>query len=179
MGWLLAIGILLAGLGWLALRRAGQLRRASGLPTGRLIYADTSGWQPPPTPFYSESYRLTGRPDYLVRTEAGLIPVEVKSGQAPRLPYLGHLLQLAAYCLLIEETTGQAPPHGLLKYRDALYEVDYTAELHSLRSLRSELLHTLAEMRQAYEAENVPRHHSQPNRCAACDFRHMCGEALE
>jgi CRISPR-associated exonuclease Cas4 len=88
------------------------------------------------------------------------------------VPYLGHLLQLAAYCLLVEETSGQTPPHGLLKYADALYEVDFTQEL------RRELLETIAAMRQARLAKTVGRSHQQPGKCAACGFLHMCDEAL-
>ena len=174
MAWLAAVALLLLLLGWLSMRRAGTLRRDSGLPEGRLIYADSSqtDWQPPVKPLYAARYNLVGKPDYLIRTGQGLIPVEVKSATAPDLPYLGHLLQLAAYCLLVEATTGQTPPHGLLKYADALYEVDFTAEL------RAELLDTLAKMRQARRSENVIRNHDQPNKCAQCGFRLACDEAL-
>jgi CRISPR-associated exonuclease Cas4 len=174
MAWLAAAALFLCLLGWVSMRRAGALRKESGLPAGRLVYADSSqpDWHPPAKPLYSARYRLVGKPDYLVRTGQGLIPVEVKSSQAPEWPYLGHLLQLAAYCLLVEATTGQTPPHGLLKYADALYEIDFTTEL------RAELLDTLAEMGQARLAENVARNHDQPNRCAHCGFRRICGEAL-
>jgi CRISPR-associated exonuclease Cas4 len=113
-----------------------------------------------------------GKPDYLVKTGRGLIPVEVKSGPAPAVPYLGHLLQLAAYCLLVEETTGHAPPHGLLKYTDALYEVDFTPEL------RRELLVTLDEIRQARQAPTAHRSHQQPGKCAACGYRYTCDESI-
>jgi CRISPR-associated exonuclease Cas4 len=138
------------------------------------VYADdpTGAWHINDKPLFSTTHNLVGKPDYLVKTKKGLIPVEVKSAPTPTIPYLGHLLQLAAYCLLIEETTGQAPPHGLLKYADALYEVDFTLEL------RRELLATLIEMRQARLSENVSRSHSQANRCAACGMRHGCDEAL-
>ena len=116
-------------LAWLALSRAAALRRETGLPTGRLIYADTDqNWRPNDDPLYSATHHLTGKPDYLVETPAGIMPVEVKSTETPNIPYLGQLLQLAAYCLLVEEKTGHAPPHGLLKYSDALYEVDFTPE---------------------------------------------------
>jgi len=174
MLWLLILALILIGVGGFALSRATTLRRESGLPAGRLIYADTAGqdWQPNHKPLYSPVHHLTGMPDYLVDTARGIIPVEVKSSQAPDIPYLGHLLQLAAYCLLVEETTGQAPPHGLLKYADALYEVDFTPEL------RRELLDTLADMRQAHLAENVHRDHHQPGKCRACGFYEECGEAL-
>ena len=174
MLWLLALTFILLLLGWLALRRAGDLQRQSGLPAGRLIYTDTftSDWHPPAKPLYAAGHNLVGKPDYLVHTAQGLIPVEVKSNNAPDLPYLGHLLQLAAYCLLVEETTGQTPAHGLLKYADALYEVDFTPEL------RQELLDTLAELRQARLSENVSRNHDQPAKCRACGWRYVCDEAL-
>lgn len=174
MGWLVPVALGLMVWGWLLLRRANTLRQESGLPAGRLIYSDTaSDWLPNNTPFYSATHHLTGKPDYLVQTPSGaIIPVEIKSSSAPSVPYLGHLLQLAAYCLLVEETTGQRPPHGLLKYADALYEVDFSWEL------REELLATLAAMRAAHLAETVARSHEQPARCHACGFYERCEEAL-
>jgi CRISPR-associated exonuclease Cas4 len=172
--WLLALALILLAVGWLLLRRSGALRRATGLPTGRLIYSDTypTDWHTPPKPLYSQTHNLTGKPDYLVRTKQGFIPVEVKSANAPPVPYLGHILQLAAYCLLVEETMGRMPPHGLLKYADALYEVDFTPEL------RGELLDTLAEIRRDRQARNVKRSHDQPNKCVMCGFRQVCDEAI-
>lgn len=174
MLWLIALALILLLSGWLLLGRSTAMRRGSGLPPGRLSYADTASpeWRLNHQPLYSATYNLVGKPDYLVETKKGIIPVEVKSTRSPDIPYLGHLLQLAAYCLLVEETTGQRPPHGLLKYADALYEVDFTQEL------RRELLDTLAEMRQARLAESVHRSHQQPHKCAACGFGPICDEAL-
>lgn len=172
MLWLFALSLLLLIFGGLALARSTRLRQESGLPTGRLIYADSADWLPVSQPLYSKTYQLVGKPDYLVKTTAGVIPVEVKSAPAPKIPHLGHLLQLAAYCLLIEETSGRTPPHGLLKYANALYEVDFTPEL------RRELLETMGQMRQARLAATVARSHQQPGKCAACGFYETCEEAL-
>jgi CRISPR-associated exonuclease Cas4 len=173
MFWLFILALILIVGGRLSINRATTLHRESGLPTGRLIYADTSrDWRANENPLYSATYRLTGKPDYLVETSKAIIPVEVKSTPTPEIPYLGHLLQLAAYCLLVEETTGRTPPHGLLKYADALYEVDFTPEL------RRELLDTMTEMRQARLAETLNRDHDQPNKCLACGFYDVCEEAL-
>jgi CRISPR-associated exonuclease Cas4 len=173
MLWLFVLALILLVLGRLSLNRSTTLRRESGLPTGRLIYADThQNWRPNDNPLYSSTHHLTGKPDYLVENPKAIIPVEVKSTPAPEIPYLGHLLQLAAYCLLVEETTGRTPSHGLLKYAGALYEVDFTQEL------RRELLDTLAEMRQARLAERVKRNHHQPGKCLACGFYDVCEEAL-
>lgn len=172
MLWLFGLSLLLLILGGLALARSTRLRQESGLPAGRLVYADSAEWRSVPQPLFSKTYQLVGKPDYLVETSAGVIPVEVKSSPAPKIPHLGHLLQLAAYCLLIEETSGHAPPRGLLKYANALYEVDFTPEL------RRELLDTLSQMHQARLAKTVARSHRQPGKCAACGFYESCEEAL-
>ena len=174
MLWLLIFGTVLLLMGWLSLSRARTLHHTSGLPVGRLVYADvdSADWHVNNSPLYSATHHLTGKPDYLVQTKQGLIPVEVKSARAPAVPYLGHILQVAAYCLLVEEKTGQAPPHGLIKYADGLFEVDFS------ESLRQELLNTMAEMRRGYGQETVHRNHDQPNRCRACGFFEVCEEAL-
>jgi CRISPR-associated exonuclease Cas4 len=170
--WLWGVALLLLLAGGLAHWRARQLRRHVGLPRGRLIYADTHTWQAAPKPLYSARYRLVGKPDYLVETRQGVIPVEVKSSAAPDPPYLGHILQVAAYCLLFEETSGNTPRHGWLKYADALFEIDFTQEL------RNELLDTMTAMRQTHDAVSVPRSHDQPGKCAHCRFAAQCEEAL-
>jgi CRISPR-associated exonuclease Cas4 len=174
MLWYIGLALLLLFFGWLTLRRAGRLQQETGLPLGRLVYADSHSrdWRANTQPLYSPTHHLTGKPDYLVQTGRGLIPVEVKSSPSPEIPYLGHILQVAAYCLLVEDVTGTTPSHGLLKYADALYEVDFT------RELRRELLDTMAEMRQGWLAESVARSHTQPNKCAACRFQPVCDQAL-
>ena len=107
MPWLLLAALFLAGLGVWLLVRSGRARRVTGLPQGRVTYVDTGAWDRTDRPLYSNRYRLTGRPDYLVRSRRHIIPVEVKSGLAPQQPYRTHLLQLAAYCLLVEEQEGR------------------------------------------------------------------------
>jgi CRISPR-associated exonuclease Cas4 len=168
---LLAAIMLLLG-GGLAQWGARQMRHRTGMPRGRLIYADTHTWQNTPQPLYSARYRLAGKPDYLVQTGDGVIPVEVKSSMAPQVPYLGHILQVAAYCLLVEETSDQTPAHGWLKYADALFEIDFTWEL------RQELLDTMTTMRQSRMLADVPRSHDQPGKCVHCHFFEQCDEAL-
>jgi CRISPR-associated exonuclease Cas4 len=165
--------VLLAG-GWLALRQAARHRRMASLPAGHIVYADTGDWRPAEKPLFSSTYGLTGKPDYLVSTRAGVIPVEVKSGATPAQPYSSHVLQLAAYCLLVEETERRTPPYGLIRYPEATFRVDYTP------ALRRELLSLLADMRAALQpsVRGVPRSHDEPRRCALCGYREACGEAI-
>jgi CRISPR-associated exonuclease Cas4 len=156
---------------WLFLR-ARAVRRDAGLPAGRVTYVDTGGWAQNEQPLFSREYLLTGKPDYLVNTRRGVIPVEVKSGRAPREPYASHVLQLAAYCLLVEEQEGASPPYGIIKYEDTAFEVDYTA------SLRSQLLEEMGAIRRDLRARKVHRSHEESRRCRGCGYRQDCGEAL-
>ncbi len=171
--------LLLAGLLlYLALRltrRAAHNQRRSGLPEGKLVYADTGRWSEVAKPYFSQRYRLTGKPDYLVETDDGLVPVEVKRGAAPAggRAYNSHVMQLAAYCLLVEEAHAETPPHGFIRYADATVQIDWTDDLRAL------LLATLDDMRDDLARRDVARSHDDAVRCAACGVRHGCGrEAL-
>lgn len=170
--WFLLVALLAGGLGiWLLLRaRAG--RQETGLPQGRVTYLDTGAWNRCERPLFSDRYRLTGKPDYLVQSSKGVIPVEVKSSAAPTQPYEAHVLQLAAYCLLVEEQEGRAPPHGIIKYRDRAFEVEFS------RGLRAELLSALDAMRQDLGAREVDRGHNEAGRCRGCGYREYCEQRL-
>ena len=169
---LLTCALLLLGAGLLLLRWARRLHVQTGLPQGRVIYADTGAWNRCERPLFSRRYLLTGKPDYLVDDGRARIPVEVKSTFCPSSPYRSHVLQLAAYCLLVEEEVGQPPPYGIIKYHDQTYAVEYTAQL------RTELLGVLAEMRQDLAAADVSPSHASPNRCRSCGYREECEERL-
>lgn len=162
--------ILLCAAVWLALRARRDQRR-SGLPQGRLVYADTGRWSEVAKPYFSQHYRLTGKPDYLVDTEDGLVPVEVKHITAPSggRAYESHIMQLAAYCFLIEEAHAQPPSHGLIRYDDATIQIDYTP------ALRQHLLDLLDQMRVDRKLREVKRSHDDPARCRACGVHHACG----
>lgn len=172
MAWLLLVAVALAGLGFWLLIRAGTGRREAGLPSGRVTYVDTGAWRRCERPLFSERYRLTGRPDYLVQSGPDVIPVEVKSGSAPEQPYTAHLLQLAAYCLLVEEQEWRVPPHGIIKYDDRAFEVDYTP------AVRAGLLDVLDDIRRDLHARDVDRSHNEAVRCLGCGYREQCKQRL-
>src|SRR5690242_8328119 len=92
----------------------------SGLPARKILYADVGSSFPQAVPLISRRYGLTGKPDYIVRVESGLVPVEVKSGRSPHSgqPHEGHMFQVAAYCLLVEDLYGVPVPYGLIHYED-------------------------------------------------------------
>lgn len=166
IGWLL----LLAALGLLIL--ALRLRRSTGVPWARVARSDTNGWRRADEPLISQRYGVVGKPDYLIETRHGLVPIEVKPGRTAREPYDSDLMQLAVYCLLIEDTTGRAPPYGLLRYKSQTFKLPYTP------TLRTHVLALLDDIRADRQAEDVPRSHHQAARCRACGFWSSCDDRL-
>jgi CRISPR-associated exonuclease Cas4 len=163
---LIIIGVLIF---WLGRRSQAE----AGLPIGRVIYSDTRGWQSIEKPLFSRTHRLTGKPDYLVQQGRDVVPVEVKSARAPSTgPRRSHVLQLAAYCLLVEETYRQRPKYGIVKYADRMFAVDYT------ESLRAALLDVIAAMRDDLARGETQRSHEQAARCEHCGYRPACPERL-
>jgi hypothetical protein len=66
-----------------------------------------------------------GKPDYLLQRREGLIPVEVRPTRRAKQPYESDMMQLAAYCLLVEVCLGERPPYGLLRYANHTFRIDY------------------------------------------------------
>jgi CRISPR-associated exonuclease Cas4 len=153
---------------WLGRRK----RQAAGLPSGRVVYTDTGAMRKVEKPLYDAQLNLTGRPDYLVKQRSTWIPVEVKSGWAPSVPYDSHALQLAAYCALVERATGKRPPYGILKYRNRSFEVEFTQQLES------DLMNLLVEMRNQIRRGEAARSHEMAARCSRCGYRSRCDQAI-
>lgn len=149
------------------------LRQQTGLPAGGVIYTDTGTWFPQKDALYANDLFLVGKPDYLVQqTDGNLIPVEIKSGRAPEEPWEGHVLQLAAYCLLVQENYGIRPLYGILQYKDKAFAIDYTDEMEE------DLLDLLAEMRESQFDGELDRDHNDWRRCAGCGLRGDCEQRL-
>ncbi len=172
-GLTLSLALLFIALALLLLFRSRRLRQTTGLPVGKVIYNDTGVWHPNIETLYSRELRLAGRPDYLVQRPNGMvIPVEVKSSRAPEEPWEGHILQLAAYCLLVEEMFGKRPSHGILQYKDHAFAIDYTPDLEA------DLLDLLEEMRVTLAEDDPARDHNDWRRCARCGVNHKCLQRL-
>ncbi len=152
--------------------QSGRRRKAAGLPGGRVIYTDTKEWGEVEVPLYDPVAKLTGRPDYLVKTGKDVIPVEVKSGRTPNSPYDSHIFQVAAYCMLVEREYKKRPPYGIIKYTKRSFAIDYTRELEDA------LLDLLTEMRKVERRDNVVRSHEQVARCRGCGYAKTCDEKL-
>ena len=161
---LLTIGV------WLWSREQQQ---KTGLPEGEVIYTDTNAWFHNAESLVVRSLKLVGKPDYLIQeTDGSIVPVEIKSGRAPEEPHEGHVLQLAAYCLLVMETYQVRPQYGIIQYKDRAFAVDFTDDLEE------DLYDLLAEMRETMYTGEADRDHNDWQRCRQCGLRTACNQRL-
>ena len=149
---------------------AAAKRLKFGATKGDVAYVDQQETRP--ELLVSDRYGLRGRPDYVIAEGDTLIPVELKTGRTPRGPLFSHILQLAAYCLLVEERYGKAPPHGVIRYESASHEIEYNEDLKKL------LLGKLDDMRRALAKGEAHRNHNRPGKCIHCSRREGCPERL-
>ena len=166
--WLI-VGLLAAAL-ILVLRHRRQ-RQLGGLPAGELIASDHEEQEC--RVLVSHRYGIKGKPDALVRCAGGMIiPVERKKASAPKRVYDGDLIQGIAYCILVEEEYGQAPPYVRIQYADRWFDEPYTPER------KSWALQVSDRLRQARRGGACNRSHRIPANCRSCGQRANCGQAL-
>jgi CRISPR-associated exonuclease Cas4 len=138
-----------------------------GLPAGELVYEDADGQGEPLT---SDQYPLVGKPDYIVKLGDGrLVPVELKLNvHDAKAPYSNHEVQIAAYCLILEDYSDVPPTHGILRYADREFTVDYTP------ALRRKVVRLLNEMQQCNEQQAPPLKRQKAAKCRACVYQPIC-----
>ncbi len=146
------------------------LQRRSGI-SGRVLASDAHLARPVRV-LRSARHGLSGKPDYIVVEHGKRAPVELKPARRARSPWLRDVVQLAAYCLLLEETSDDFAGYGYLRYRDRTFRIDFTD------SLRAEVLRTLAALRADLGAADVDANHRDPRRCARCALVVACGRPV-
>ena len=121
----------------------------------------------------SEAHRLVGKPDYILERDGELVPVERKSRKLSTAgAYEGEILQLAAYCLLVEAHYGRPVLFWRLLYQNRSVDVPFDDRL------RAKLHSALRALHEADGLEEVPRCHTSSGRCRACGFRNACQDSL-
>ncbi len=97
-----------------AKERQGR-RQQLGLPNEDVFYQDHHGQPMPARVLHSRISGVRGKPDCLIRTPEGIIPVELKKSAHPPArggAYPNHLIQVLAYIVLVREQYGEQVPMG-------------------------------------------------------------------
>lgn len=142
-------------------------RRALNLPAGELVYEDADGQG---EALISDQVPLLGKPTYVMKLPDGrMVPVEVKhTTQNALKPASQHILQIAAYCLILEDYSELPPTHGIVRYTDREFTIDYTP------SLRKKVLRLLEEMALCNEKQPPPLQKQKASVCKTCIFKPIC-----
>jgi CRISPR-associated exonuclease Cas4 len=129
-------------------------------------------WGSVEEPLYDRRLGLTGKPDYLIKQDKKIIPVEVKSSVITQAPYDSHIFQIAAYCYLVQHSFGERPSHGIIHYPNRTYRIPYTPELENA------LIDLIIEMRRNGQRTSLSRSHQSERRCSRCGYRTICDQRL-
>src|SRR5947209_14402409 len=148
-------------------RLIAERHRALGLPEGELVYEDADGQG---EPLSSSVYPLIGKPDYIIQLPDGRpVPIELKLNvHDATMPFSHHTVQLVAYCLILEDYFEQPPTHGILRYADREFTIDYTP------ALRKKVIRLLAEMERYTEKQPPALARQRATKCRACVFQPIC-----
>lgn len=120
----------------------------------------------------SEKLGLIGRVDLLLEGDNEVWPVEVKdTANGVRA---NHVIQLAAYALLVEERFEKACREGFVYLPQRR-----CVEAVTLGAVERERVHkAMAEMREAIEREELPTATTNRSKCRDCEYRNYCGDVF-
>lgn len=138
------------------------------IPKGRITYSDLHS---PGEILFSKRYRISGKPDYIVKKNNKFIPVEIKSGEYNQ-PQKNHSLQLATYCHLVEEKYGTFVPYGIIVYKNSDFKIPFNP------SLRFELESVIEKMRRELKKKKIVLNHNDQRKCRNCSMRTYCDNKL-
>ena len=147
------------------IKNVKKVKKIHKIQDGEITYSDLNI---PAKPLYSYYYKIAGKPDYIVKKNNQFIPVEVKTGDN-NIPQKNHVLQLAAYCQLVEENYKSFVPFGVLVYnKSKQHKIPFDP------TLRFELEQSIKDMKYILQTKSLTRNHNDPNRCRNCSMRSYC-----
>jgi len=151
-------------------RTVSKLKIKHKIQDGKIIYSDLNM---PAKPLFSKRYRISGKPDYIIKKDGHQIPVEVKTGQHHE-PKKNHVFQLAAYCQILEENYGGFVPYGILVYSDTSqqYKIPFGPKI------RFELESAIKKMRRILKTKKTARNHNDLYKCRSCSMRDYCDKKI-
>lgn len=142
------------------------IRQSIGMPPGEIKYVDGVRVVRPKV-LYSSKYKLKGKPDMIILQNNQFIPIEHKP--TSKKVYSTHIMQLMAYCLLVEENYEITPSYGILVLKEGKKKrIDFTEKR------REELINILDKMREMLNRSEIPFYSVRQKRCRSCGYEKIC-----
>ncbi len=128
--------------------------------------------------FYVESEKLglKGIIDNIERYEDILIPIELKTGSAPREGvWPGHQLQLGAYLLMLSEKAGRDIEKGYIRYLD----ISENRPIVMNPFLKMKIEELVKKVNDCLSGKELPDFCGSENKCKSCGLRNICYDKAE
>ncbi|MBW3017680.1 CRISPR-associated protein Cas4 [Candidatus Woesearchaeota archaeon] len=119
----------------------------------------------------SDELEMKGKIDRLEKYDDGFVPVEVKTGKAPKDGvWEGHLIQIAAYMLLLESKFKKAAKEGVVDYIND--NAKRTVKMNPF--LKEEVIKLKDRVKELLNSTQLPPMCSQEKKCEMCGIRKEC-----
>jgi CRISPR-associated protein Cas4 len=119
----------------------------------------------------SDELGLKGKVDRIERYNDTIIPVELKTGSAPREGvWEEHMIQIGAYMMLLESVNGSKTPVGKVKY----LKENITREIYMNPALQEEIKKLVKEVQGFLEKKNLPDFTRNRAKCGKCGLKKDC-----
>jgi CRISPR-associated protein Cas4 len=121
----------------------------------------------------SDKLGLKGKIDRVEKFDDKIIPVELKTGSAPKEGvWEGHLIQIGAYIMLLEENFNMEIDTGKVIYLNE--KIARNVKVNPF--LRDDILKLVSEVKRVVEKKELPDFTSNRNKCDSCGLRKECFE---
>ncbi len=118
----------------------------------------------------SEKLQLIGVIDRVELVD-GFIPIEIKTGSAPRDGvWKEHMIQLGAYMLLLSEHYGKEISEGYVEYR----AIQERRKIKMNPFLNDEILELIQKVREILNKKEIPEKTNDIRKCESCGIRDIC-----
>jgi len=119
----------------------------------------------------AESLGLSGKVDQVLVYPDNVVPIEIKSGSAPREgAWENHKIQLAAYALMLESIFNVSIAAGYVKYMDE--NISRRIEINPF--LKDQVSGLIKDVNNMLNARILPKKVSNTNKCEKCGLKKIC-----
>jgi len=119
----------------------------------------------------SDTLNLSGIIDQLEIYEKGYVPIELKTGSAPKEDaWPNHKIQIAAYAMLLEEKYNTEIKEGFVHYLD----INEKRHIPINIFLKDEINQLIDKVKTLLESREIPDFCNNQNKCSACGLKETC-----
>ncbi|MBW3004214.1 CRISPR-associated protein Cas4 [Candidatus Woesearchaeota archaeon] len=119
----------------------------------------------------AEDIGISGKVDQVLVYPDSVVPIEIKSGKAPKEgAWENHKVQLAAYALLLENTFKISIPAGYVKYVDE--NVSRRIEINAF--LKDQVKDLVNSVNFLLKSRQLPKKATNENKCEKCGLKNIC-----